>query len=217
MIRGGMSQSTLFDASTLDPTGPAAIIPIDRKQLSCGKCKLAHSRTNVVLAEGNTVEPLVMFVGEGPGAQEDATGRPFVGRAGQLLEKMIVAMGLTREAIYLANVVACRPPQNRQPEPEEIMACMPFLMGRVRAVRPKAIVALGGTAAKTLIRTRKGVADLRGKWHTVGQEPDGIPVRVTYHPAFLLRPQGAQCKGAAWRDLQEVMEKVGLRTQASTP
>jgi uracil-DNA glycosylase family 4 len=212
-----MSQSTLFDASLLDPTGPAAIIPIDRKQFACGKCKLAQSRTNVVLGEGNMVEPLVMFVGEGPGAQEDASGRPFVGRAGKLLDKMVVAMGLTREAIYITNVVACRPPQNRQPEPEEIMACMPFLMGRVRAVKPKAIVALGGTAAKTLIRTRKGVADLRGKWHTVGQEADGIPVRVTYHPAFLLRPQGAQCKAAAWRDLQEVMKLVGLKTEASAP
>lgn len=212
-----MSQSTLFDASELDPVGPAAVIPIDRKQLACGKCKLSQSRTNVVLGEGNMVEPFVMFVGEGPGAQEDTSGRPFVGRAGQLLEKMVVAMGLSRDSVYITNVVGCRPPQNRTPEPDEILACMPFLMGRVRAIRPKAIVALGGTAAKTLIRTRKGVADLRGRWHTVGQEVDGIPVRVTYHPAFLLRPQGAQCKPAAWRDLQEVMKLVGLKTEASAP
>lgn len=212
-----MSQSTLFDASELDPIGPAALIPIDRKQFVCGKCKLSQTRMNVVLGEGNPVSPLIMFVGEGPGAQEDSSGRPFVGRAGKLLEKMIIAMGLTRDSVYITNVVACRPPQNRTPEPDEILACMPYLMGRIRAVQPKAIVALGGTAAKTLIRTRKGVADLRGEWHTVGQEADGIPVRVTYHPAFLLRPEGAPCKSAAWRDLQEVMKLVGLKTEASAP
>ena len=163
------------------------------------------------------MEPAIMFIGEGPGAQEDAIGRPFVGRAGQLLDKMIVAMGLTRETVYITNVVACRPPQNRQPEPDEIVACSPFLLSRIKAVRPKTIVALGATAARTLLRSRKGVADLRGRWHSVGQGQDEIPVRVTYHPAFLLRSEGAQCKGAAWGDLQAVMERLGLRTKASAP
>lgn len=212
-----MSQSTLFDSDTLDPGGPAALIPLDRKQFSCGKCKLALTRGNVVPGEGCSVEPPIMFVGECPGAREDATGRPFAGHAGQLLDKMLIAMGLSRDAVYLTNCVGCRPPAGRQPEPDEITACLPFLTGRIRALRPKVLVALGGTAAQTLIRTRKGVADLRGKWHTFGQGQDAIPVRVTYHPAFLLRPQGAQCKQAAWRDLQEVMERVGMRTKASMP
>jgi len=210
-------QSSLFGAETLDPGGPAALIPLDRKQLSCAKCKLSTSRTNVVVGEGNSVEPFVMFVGEAPGSQEDASGRPFIGPAGKLLTDMILAMGLSRDSVFLANVVGCRPPQNRQPEPDEITACSEFLFGRIRAVRPKAIVALGGTAAKVLIRTNKGVADLRGKWYTVGQEQDGVPVRVTYHPAFLLRPHGVPCKAATWRDLQEVMTLVGLKTEASAP
>jgi uracil-DNA glycosylase len=120
----------------------------------------------------------------------------------------------TADGIIVSN---CRPPQNRQPEPEEIVACIPFLMGHITAIRPKVLVALGATAGRTLIRTRKGVADLRGKWHSFGQAQDGIPVRVTYHPAFLLRPEGAQCKSAAWRDLQEVMQRIGLKTEASSP
>lgn len=210
-------QPDLFSSEVMDPGGPAAVLPLDRKQLSCGKCKLSKTRTNVVLGEGNMVEPLVMFVGEGPGAQEDTTGRPFIGPAGKLLVKMILAMGLTRESVYITNCVACRPPQNRQPEPDEIVACTPFLMARVAAIRPKALVALGATAGRTLIGTRKGVADLRGRWHSLGQAQGGIPVRVTYHPAFLLRPEGMQCKPAAWSDLQAVMDLVGLRTKASMP
>lgn len=212
-----VAQTDLFAPDVLDPGGAAAVLPLDRKQLCCGKCKLSKSRVNVVLGEGCMLNPTVMFVGEGPGAQEDAKGRPFVGPAGRLLDKMILAMGLTRESVYITNVVACRPPQNRQPEPEEIMACIPYLMGHISAIRPKILVALGATAGRTLIRTRKGVADLRGKWHSLGQAQDGIPVRVTYHPAFLLRPEGAQCKSAAWRDLQEVMQRVGLKTEASSP
>lgn len=211
------AQTDLFSSDVLDPGGPAAVLPLDRKQLCCAKCKLSKSRTNVVLGEGCMLDPYIMFVGEGPGAQEDAKGRPFVGPAGKLLERMILAMGLTREAVYLTNVVACRPPQNRQPEPDEIVACFPSLMARITAIRPKVLVALGATAGRTLTHTRAGVADLRGKWHSLGQAKDGIPIRVTYHPAFLLRPDGAQCKSAAWRDLQEVMDRLGLRTEASAP
>lgn len=209
-------QPDLFDAAVLDPGGPAAVLPIDRKQLFCAKCKLAQSRMNVVCGEGHMSEPAIMFIGEGPGSQEDAAGRPFVGRGGKLLDKMIVAMGLTRETVYLTNVVGCFS-KDRQPEPDEIVACSVFLKARIKAIRPKVIVALGATSARTLLRSRRGVADLRGKWHSIGQGQDEIPVRVTYHPAFLLHSQGAQCKGAAWSDLQAVMERIGLRTKASAP
>lgn len=210
-------QTGLFPPDVLDPGGPAAVLPLDRKQLRCAKCKLSKSRINVVLGEGCMLNPPIMFVGESPGAQEDAKGRPFVGPAGKLLERMILAMGMTREAVYLTNVVGCRPPQNRQPEPDEVLACLPSLKARIAAIQPQVLVALGATAGRALIHTREGVADLRGKWHSLGQAKDGIPIRVTYHPAFLLRPDGAQCKSAAWRDLQEVMDRLGLKTGASSP
>jgi len=210
-------QPDLFDAEVLDPGGAAVILPLDRKQMFCVKCKLAQSRLNVVCGEGHMLKPPILFIGEAPGIQEDAVGRPCVGRAGQLLDKMIVAMGLTRDMVYIANCVACRPPKNRQPEPDEIVACSYFLDARIKALQPQTIVALGSTAAKTILRVRKGVADLRGRWHSIGQGQGKIPVRVTYHPAFLLRTEGAQCKGAAWSDLQAVMEKLGLRTRASAP
>jgi len=212
-----VAQTDLFSPDVLDPGGAAAVLPMDRKMICCAKCKLSKSRVNVVLGEGCMLTPPVMFVGEGPGAQEDAKGRPFVGPAGRLLDKMILAMGLTRESVYLTSVVACRPPQNRQPEPDEIIACTPFLLAHVAAIRPKVLVALGATAGRTLLHTRQGVADLRGRWHSLGQAKDGIPVRVTYHPAFLLRPDGVQCKTAAWKDLQEVMKLIGLKTEASAP
>ena len=205
-------QGSLFSADVVDPGGAAALLPIDRKQASCMKCPLAAGRKLIVPGEGNP-DADIMFIGEGPGAQEDATGHPFVGRAGKLLDKMIVAMGTEREACYITNVVCCRPPQNRKPEPEEIQACSEYLFGRIRAVRPKVIVALGATAGQALIKTKRGVAELRGKWHTVGQLEDGIPVRVTYHPAFLLRPQGARCKRLAWDDLKAVLALLGKETQ----
>ena len=148
-----------------------------------------------------------MFVGEGPGAAEDREGRPFVGRAGQLLTRMIAAMGLDRSEVYIANIVKCRPPQNRDPRPDEIVTCFPFLEAQIAAIRPEVVVALGRVAAQTLLETDKSLTRLRGKFH----ERNGIPVMTTYHPSFLLRKEGdRRWKGQAWSDLKQVMSLLGL-------
>ena len=145
-----------------------------------------------------------MFIGEGPGADEDEQGEPFVGRAGQLLNNMIAAMGIRREDVYIANVVKCRPPQNRAPERDEIETCSPFLMRQVDVVRPKIIVALGATAAKTLLGISDSMASLRGRLYDFR----GTKLAVTYHPAFLLRDP--RQKKEAWKDLQMVMNFLGM-------
>jgi uracil-DNA glycosylase len=156
-----------------------------------------------------------MFVGEGPGADEDAQGEPFVGRAGQLLNNMIKAMGLRREDVYIANIVKCRPPQNRQPERDECDTCSPFLMRQIAAIKPKVIVALGATAAKNLLAMNASMSELRGRFYDftpTGVKPDpswpGARLAVTYHPAFLLRDP--RQKGEAWKDLQMVMRYLGI-------
>ena len=167
----------------------------------CEGCDLCKTRTHVVPGEGNEHAAL-MFVGEGPGADEDRTGRPFVGRAGQLLDRMIVAMGLTREDVYIANVVKCRPPQNRTPLPEEMHACLPHLRGQFALVRPKIIVCLGATAARALINPEIRITRERGQW----TEKKGVFFLPTYHPAALLRDPAK--KHEAWEDLQKVMKKL---------
>ena len=170
--------------------------------LECRRCPLAATRTNVVFGEGNPHAEL-MFIGEGPGADEDRLGRPFVGRAGQLLDKMIAAMQFTREEVYIANIVKCRPPGNRTPTPEEAQRCIGYLERQIRFIAPKAIVLLGATAATFLLDRHEGITKLRGNW----TEYKGIPVMPTYHPAFLLRQESA--KREAWHDLQLVMAKFG--------
>ena len=151
-----------------------------------------------------------MFVGEGPGADEDAQGLPFVGRAGQLLNNMIAAMGLKREEVYIANVVKCRPPGNRTPEPEEANTCSPFLFRQIDVVRPQVLVALGATAATYLLGQRQPLAGLRGRVHAFR----GMQLIVTYHPAYLLRDP--RQKKEAWADLQIAMKELGLKKAAST-
>ncbi|WP_047486659.1 uracil-DNA glycosylase [Terriglobus sp. TAA 43] len=174
----------------------------------CTRCPLAYAgRHNIVFADGDPNAEL-MFVGEGPGADEDASGTPFVGKAGQLLNNMINAMGLKREHVYIANVVKCRPPQNRTPEPKEANTCSPFLLQQVDIVQPKVIVALGATAATYLLGVKQSLANLRGQWHDVR----GAKCAVTYHPAFLLRDP--RQKGEAWKDLQRVMVELGLKPPA---
>ena len=183
----------------------------------CTRCRLHQGRTNLVFGVGSATAEL-MFIGEGPGADEDAQGIPFVGRAGQLLTNMIKAMGLEREQVYIANVVKCRPPGNRTPERDECDTCGPFLMRQVRAIRPKVIVALGATAAKYLLQVNDSMANLRGQWYdfapphgVLDQGPPLEPIRlaVTYHPAYLLRDP--RQKGEAWKDLQMVMKELGLK------
>jgi DNA polymerase len=160
-----------------------------------------------VFADGDPNATL-MFVGEGPGADEDAQGLPFVGKAGQLLNNMIMAMGLKREEVYIANIVKCRPPGNRTPEFAEASTCSQFLLKQIDIVRPKVIVALGATAATYLLGVRQSLSSLRGRWHSTR----GAKLAVTYHPAFLLRDP--RQKGEAWKDLQMVMVELGLKAPA---
>ncbi|MFQ5989083.1 MAG: uracil-DNA glycosylase [Candidatus Methylomirabilales bacterium] len=161
----------------------------------CTRCKLHPHRTQIVFGVGNPQADLV-FVGEAPGADEDAQGEPFVGRAGQLLTRMIEAIGLKREEVYICNVLKCRPPNNRTPEPDEIASCEPFLIGQLKAINPKLICALGGIAVSALLKTKAPLSKLRGRFH----DYHGIPLLVTYHPAYLLRNPNE--KRTAWQDLQ---------------
>lgn len=173
---------------------------------ACRACRLALTRTNVVFGEGDPHAAL-MFVGEGPGAVEDATGRPFVGPAGELLTRMIAAMGLERPRVYIANVVKCRPPGNRDPEPDEIEACIGYLRAQIRAVRPRVIIALGRVASHALLGVSTPLGRLRGNFFTY----EGISVMPTYHPSYLL--QNPERKRDTWQDVQKVMEVLGLKPQ----
>jgi DNA polymerase len=175
----------------------------------CRRCRLHEGRHKLVFGVGNPTAPLV-FVGEGPGADEDAQGIPFVGRAGQLLTQMIEntakreGIALTRADVYICNVVKCRPPDNRTPEPDEMEICGQFLARQLAAIRPKAICVLGGTAARALTGHKEGVTKMRGKWY---QWRD-VPVMVTYHPSYLLRPYNQDAKREAWEDLKKVLHFV---------
>jgi DNA polymerase len=161
----------------------------------CMKCPLCKGRTNAVPGEGDSKARL-MFIGEGPGATEDQTGRPFVGQAGELLNKILKAIEVPREVVYIANIVKCRPPQNRKPLPDEVEACLPYLHRQVDLIRPKVIVLLGGTAVEGLLGVKKSLGELRGKVHSYGN----TPVIVTYHPAALLR--NPNWKKPAWDDVR---------------
>ncbi|HET6436757.1 MAG TPA: uracil-DNA glycosylase [Anaeromyxobacter sp.] len=168
----------------------------------CTRCKLAGGRHRLVFGVGNPGAELV-FVGEGPGEEEDLQGEPFVGRAGQLLTRMIEAMGYARADVYIANVVKCRPPGNRNPEPDEILACEPFLRAQLAALRPRVIVALGKFAAQTLVGEAAPISRLRGRWFRY----EGVKLMPTFHPAYLLR--SPEEKKKAWDDLQLVMRELG--------
>jgi uracil-DNA glycosylase len=184
------------------PTAVGGTLDEVRKQLGdCQRCKLCQGRTQIVFGAGSPKAELV-FVGEAPGEQEDLQGQPFVGPAGQLLTKMIEAMKFTRDTVYICNVVKCRPPNNRNPEVDEIAACEPFLQAQLASLRPKVIVALGKFAAQTLLRDATPITRLRGQW----REYAGVPLMPTFHPAFLLRDPSQ--KKLAWADLQAVMKRL---------
>jgi uracil-DNA glycosylase len=192
-------------ADVIPATDRAAALQIIREEIGdCTRCALHKGRNKLVFADGDPNARL-MFVGEGPGADEDAQGLPFVGRAGQLLNNMIAAMGLKREQVYIANVVKCRPPGNRTPEPDEANTCSPFLFRQIDVVRPQVLVALGATAATYLLGHRQPLAGLRGRVHAFR----GTQLIVTYHPAFLLRDP--RQKKEAWADLQIAMRELGLK------
>lgn len=171
----------------------------------CVKCALHATRSRTVFGEGDPEAP-ILFIGEGPGETEDQTGRPFVGRAGELLDRMIASMGLKREQVFIANIVKCRPPGNREPAPDEVGACSGYLRRQVEIVRPPVIVTLGKPAAQHLLQTKQAISKLRGTWHWRW----GIPVMPTFHPAYLLRAYTQENRAAVWSDLQQVMERLGL-------
>jgi len=214
-------EDNIFEVLTPKPeqgtSDPAAALKLIREDLGdCTRCKLhKQGRKQIVFGVGNPRAQL-MFVGEGPGADEDEQGEPFVGRAGQLLNNMIKAMGLRREEVYIANVVKCRPPGNRTPERDECDTCSPFLMRQVAVIKPEVIVALGAVAAKNLLAINAPMSELRGRFYDFmpsgarANDPswNGAKLAVTYHPAFLLRDP--RQKGEAWKDLQMVMKYLGL-------
>jgi uracil-DNA glycosylase family 4 len=197
---------------------PAAVVPVAERAAAlraiqeeigdCTRCPLAYAgRHKIVFGDGSSAARL-MFIGEGPGADEDMQGLPFVGKAGQLLNNMITAMGLARADVYIANIVKCRPPGNRVPEPVEANTCSQFLVRQIDVVQPEVIVALGATAAMYLLGVKQSLNSLRGRWHTCR----GAKLAVTYHPAFLLRDP--RQKAEAWKDLQMVMAHLGLTPPA---
>ncbi len=219
-------EENIFEVIALKPeqsmSDPAKALKVIREDLGdCTRCVLhKQGRKQIVFGVGNPKAEL-MFVGEGPGADEDEKGEPFVGRAGQLLNNMIKAMGIEREQVYIANIVKCRPPGNRTPEREECATCSPFLMRQIAVVKPKVIVALGAVAAKTLLAMSSSMAQLRGRFYDFRPTGirsndrsndlgwDGCKLAVTYHPAFLLRDP--RQKGEAWKDLQMVMKELGMK------
>jgi DNA polymerase len=195
-------------AAAVPAADRAAALQMIREDIGdCTRCALHKGRNKIVFGDGSPSARL-MFVGEGPGADEDAQGLPFVGRAGQLLNNMIAAMGLKREEVYIANVVKCRPPGNRAPEPEEANTCSPFLFRQIDVIRPEVLVALGATAVTYLLGARQPLAGLRGRVHSVR----GTKLIVTYHPAYLLRDP--RQKKEAWADLQIAMKELGLKAPA---
>ena len=221
MIQPPMEQASVEQTAAPRANGGAEALPIVQDKPAalqaicddigdCTRCRLHKGRTKLVFGVGNPNAEL-MFVGEGPGADEDAQGEPFVGRAGQLLNNMISAMGLKREDVYIANVVKCRPPGNRTPEKDECDTCSPFLLRQIEVIKPKVVVALGAVAAKNLLAVNDSMANLRGRWYDFR----GARLAATYHPAYLLRDP--RQKKEAWKDLQMVMKYLDLTPPAKTP
>ena len=181
----------------------AVLAATAQKAAACRQCVLCEKRTQAVPGQGNANSPDVMFIGEAPGADEDEQGLAFVGKAGQLLTKMIEAMGYTRDEVFIANICKCRPPNNRPPALDEMQACLPYLRVQIAAIRPKTIVALGATAVKGLLDSSMGISKLRGTWTSYA----GVPLMPTFHPAYLLRFPPA--KKDAWEDLKKVLVRLG--------
>jgi uracil-DNA glycosylase len=202
-----VQDSSLFEAS--DRVEGDTLQIISENLGECTRCRLHKKRNKIVFGAGNARAELV-FVGEGPGHDEDIQGLPFVGRAGKLLTQMIEAMGLTREDVYICNVVKCRPPENRKPEDDEVATCSPYLYRQLDVIAPKAIVCLGGVAAQTLLKTKDPISRFRGNWYDFRN----TKLLATYHPAYLLRNPAA--KSEVWKDLQKVMAHLGLKAKKAS-
>jgi DNA polymerase len=201
------AEQPAFDAPVLSPEEKRArLLALDNNEVrGCTKCRLCETRTQTVFGEGDP-DAKIFFIGEGPGENEDLTGRPFVGRAGEMLNKWIAAMGLKREQVMIANIVKCRPPGNRVPAPDEVATCTPYLQRQLEIVRPKVIVTLGLPAAKYMLQSNSTMGRLRGQWHAWR----GIKLMPTFHPAYVLRSYTNQVRAAVWDDLKKVMAEVGL-------
>jgi len=217
-----MRAAGLAPAPTADEPFTSPILSVEEKRLrlheiderevrGCTKCRLCESRTHTVFGEGDA-GATIFFIGEGPGETEDRTGRPFVGRAGELLDRMISAMGLKREQVFIANIVKCRPPGNREPAPDEVATCAPYLVRQLEVIRPRVIVTLGRPALQYMLNQKISISRMRGQW----QAWRGIKLMPTFHPAYILRSYTSEVRAAVWSDLQQVMDEVGLpRTRAS--
>jgi len=204
-LQGMGIQSLPASGMEINNPSPSQMTTLDevRKELGdCKRCKLHRTRKTIVFGEGNEKTKL-MFIGEGPGYDEDVQGRPFVGKAGQLLTKILQSINLPREEVYITNIIKCRPPQNRNPEPDEIQSCNPFLMKQIDVIQPKIICALGAFASQTLLKTDAKITALRGKFYDF----EGIQVIPTYHPAFLLR--NPERKREVWEDMKKIVELLG--------
>jgi len=210
-VRTHKDQQEQTGGHQANPQAAAELEKIAEEIRACCKCGLGSARTNAVPGEGNP-NARIMFVGEGPGAEEDAQGRPFVGRAGQLLDKIIAAMGLKRSDVFIANILKCRPPGNRDPRPEEIVNCIGYLQRQIELIEPEIIVALGAHAARTLLDTNKLIGQLRGRFHEYcpGLGRPAVKLMATYHPAYLLRNYSKDNRLRVWEDMKEVLDMLGL-------
>ena len=207
-------QSSIDTASTEHSSADDAFADLEQlagQVRKCRNCRLGDLRTNAVPGEGNP-KARIAFVGEAPGADEDAQGRPFVGRAGQLLDKIIIAMGLERRDVFIGNILKCRPPENRDPRPDEIISCLPFLQQQLEMIKPEIIVALGAHAPKTLLDTNKSIGQLRGRFHQYYSSLGAAPIKLmpTYHPAYLLRNYSRDNRLKVWEDMKRVLADLGL-------
>jgi uracil-DNA glycosylase len=211
---GGLSLKTTRPPASQETINELEVIAEQTRK--CCKCRLGSLRKNAVPGEGNPAA-LIMFVGEGPGADEDEQGRPFVGRAGQLLDKIITACGLKRQYVWIGNIIKCRPPENRDPLPDEIIACIPYLQRQIELVNPEIIVALGAHAARTLLDSPKPIGQLRGMFHEyvpgIGHKP--IKLMPTFHPAYLLRNYSDDNRRKVWEDMKKVLAELNLPIPSS--
>ena len=197
----------VFDAPPLSTDEKRArLLALDNNEVrGCTKCRLCETRTNTVFGEGDP-DAQIFFIGEGPGENEDLKGRPFIGRAGELLDKWITAMGLRREQVFIANIVKCRPPGNRVPAPDEVATCTPYLQRQLEIVRPRVIMTLGLPSAKYMLQLNLSMGKMRGNWY----QWRGIKLMPTYHPAYVLRQYTVETRSAVWSDLKKVMAELGL-------
>ncbi|MHC4069261.1 MAG: uracil-DNA glycosylase [Planctomycetota bacterium] len=211
MPKTKQAQQQLKQTRQAQKNAAAELEKINDEVGKCRRCELGQTRTNAVPGEGNPNAD-IFFIGEAPGADEDAQGRPFVGRAGKLLDKIINAMGLKRTDVHIGNILKCRPPENRDPRPEEIINCLPYLQRQIEIINPEIIVALGAHAAKTLLETNKSIGQLRGQFHEyylgLGKAP--IKLMATYHPAYLLRNYSAENRKRVWEDMKKVLAELSL-------